>query len=372
MTRYMAPSPCPGRLGLIFRASSSRGSMRAVVKAAPGPGMALQDLPVPQCGPSDALIRVRHAGVCGTDLHIWEWDSWASNRLRPPVVVGHEFAGEIVELGREAEAADLLAVGDLVTAEGHIVCGHCLQCRLGAAHLCQRTQIIGVDRDGAFAEYIAMPASNVMRLDGIPTEVGAIMDPLGNAVHTVLEANVPGSTVLVLGCGPIGCFAVGVARAAGASLVVASEYNPMRLELAHRMGAHVTLNPSADDVLARVRELTGGDGVDLVCEMSGHPSGHAQAFAAARLGGRVNLLGTPSRTTEVDFARDVIFKGLTLYGVTGRKMYETWHQMRRFLRAGQLDPRPVITHRFPLESIAEAIQVIKDGQAGKVILEIGA
>jgi len=243
---------------------------------------------------------------------------------------------------------------------------------LGDGHLCRRTQIIGVDRDGAFADFIVMPASNVIKLDGIPTEIGAIMDPLGNAVHTVLEAQVPGSTVLVLGCGPIGCFAVGVARAAGASLVIASDFNSTRLELAREMGAHVTLNPGTDDVVARVRELTGGDGVDLFCEMSGHPSGHAHALAAARMGGRVNLLGTPNRTTEVDFARDIIFKGLTLYGVTGRKMYQTWHQMRRFLRAGQLDPRPVITHRFPLECIRDAIQVIKDGQAGKVILEIGS
>jgi threonine 3-dehydrogenase len=211
----------------------------------------------------------------------------------------------------------------------------------------------------------------VMKLDGIPTEIGAIMDPMGNAVHTVLEAEVPGSTVLVLGCGPIGCFAIGVARAAGASLVIASDLNSKRLELARAMGAQVTLNPKSDDVVARVRELTGGDGVDLVCEMSGHPSGHAQALAAARMGGRVNLLGTPSRNTEVDFARDIIFKGLTLYGVTGRKMYQTWHQMLRFLRAGQVNPRPVITHRFPLEQIADAIQVIKDGQAGKVILEVG-
>ena len=345
--------------------------MRALVKVGPGPGMEVREVPTPSCGPADVLIRVLAAGVCGTDLHIWEWDHWASGRLKPPVVIGHEFAGRIERLGPEVEAEGLLAVGDLVTAEGHIVCGHCLSCRTGNGHLCSRTRIIGVDRDGAFAEFIVMPASNVMRLDGIPTEVGAIMDPLGNAVHTVLEAEVPGSRVLVLGCGPIGCFAVGVARAAGASLVIASDYNPMRLALARQMGAHVTLNPGSDDVLARVRELTGGDGVDLVCEMSGHPSGHAQAFAAARLGGRVNLLGTPSRTTEVEFARDVIFKGLTLYGVTGRKMYETWHQMRRFLRAGQLDPRPVITHRFPLECIADAIQVIKDGQAGKVILEIG-
>jgi threonine 3-dehydrogenase len=346
--------------------------MRALVKETAGPGIVLREVPVPTCGPNQALIRVHYAGVCGTDLHIWEWDSWASNRLKPPVVVGHEFAGEITQLGVEADKGGLLAVGDRVTAEGHIVCGHCLQCRLGDAHLCRRTQIIGVDRDGAFADYIAVPASNVIKLGSIPTEIGAIMDPMGNAVHTVLEAEVPGSTVLVLGCGPIGCFAIGVARAAGASLVLASDLNPKRLELARAMGAHVTLNPNQDDVVARVRELTGGDGVDLVCEMSGHPSGHAQALAAARMGGRVNLLGTPNRTTEVDFARDIIFKGLTLYGVTGRKMYQTWHQMLRFLRAGQLDPRPVITHRFPVEQIAEAIQVIKDGQAGKVILEIAA
>jgi threonine 3-dehydrogenase len=346
--------------------------MRALVKESAGPGIVLRDVPVPTCGSTEALIQVHHAGVCGTDLHIWEWDSWASNRLKPPVVIGHEFAGRITQLGQEAAQDNLLAVGDLVTAEGHVVCGHCLQCRLGDGHLCRRTQIIGVDRDGAFADFIVMPASNVIKLDGIPTEIGAIMDPLGNAVHTVLEAQVPGSTVLVLGCGPIGCFAVGVARAAGASLVIASDFNPTRLELAREMGAQVTLNPGTDDVVARVRELTGGDGVDLVCEMSGHPSGHAQALAAARMGGRVNLLGTPNRTTEVDFARDIIFKGLTLYGVTGRKLYQTWHQMRRFLRAGQLDPRPVITHRFPLECIRDAIQVIKDGQAGKVILEIGS
>jgi threonine 3-dehydrogenase len=345
--------------------------MRALVKEAAGTGMVLRERPVPACGPNDVLIRVRHAGVCGTDLHIWEWDSWASGRLKPPVVIGHEFAGEIADMGPEARASGLLHVGDLVTAEGHIVCGHCLQCRLGEYHLCRRTQIIGVDRDGAFAEYIAMPASNVIPLDGIPTEIGAIMDPLGNAFHTVLEGGgVAGASVFVLGCGPIGCFAVGVARAAGASLVIASDLNPKRLDIARCLGAHVALNPADTDVVARVRELTGGDGVDLVCEMSGHPSGHAQAFAAARLGGRVNLLGTPSRPTEVDFARDVIFKGLTLYGVTGRKMYETWHQMRRFLGAGQLDPRPVITHRFALEQIADAIRVIKEGQAGKVILEV--
>ena len=346
--------------------------MRALVKTTAGPGMELREVPTPTCGPHEVLIKVHYAGVCGTDLHIWEWDAWASNRLRPPVVIGHEFSGEIVQLGEDAEAAGLLAVGDLVTAEGHIICGHCVPCRTGDFHVCRRTQIIGVDRDGAFADYIAMPASNVIRLDGIAPEIGAIMDPIGNAVHTVLEAEVPGSTVMVIGCGPIGCFAVGIARAAGASLVIASDYNPTRRKIAQAMGAQAVLDPAAGDVTDRVMELTAGDGVDLVCEMSGHPSGHAQAFAVARPAGRVNLLGTPNRTTEVDFARDVIFKGLTVYGVTGRRMYETWALMGRFLRAGQFDPTPVITHRFRLDQIAEAIQVIKDGSAGKVILEIGA
>ena len=259
----------------------------------------------------------------------------------------------------------------MVTAEGHIVCGHCLQCRTGNGHLCKRTQIIGVDRDGAFADYIAMPASNIVRLHGIPVEIGAIMDPVGNAVHTVLEgAELPGSTVFVLGCGPIGCFAVGVAKAAGASTVIASDLNDIRLDLARQMGADLILNPSRDNVVDRILEATHGNGVDLVCEMSGHPAGHAQAFKAARLGGRVNLLGTPSQSTELDFAHEIIFRGLTLYGVTGRKMYSTWNTMGRLIRGGQLDPRPVITHRFPLEQIAEAITVIKDGKAGKVILEI--
>jgi threonine 3-dehydrogenase len=346
--------------------------MRALVKESRGPGLQLREVPVPPVGPHDVLIKVHHAGVCGTDLHIWEWDAWAAARLRPPVIVGHEFAGTISALGPEAGATGLFRIGDGVTAEGHLVCGHCRPCRSGDSHVCTRTRIIGVDRDGAFAEYISMPASNVMLLATIPSEVGAIMDPLGNAFHTVLQSNLAGAAVLVVGCGPIGCFAVGVARAAGAALVMASDYNPRRLEIARAMGAHVTLDPGAEDVTGRVRELTQGEGADLVCEMSGHPDGHYQALAAVRAGGRVNLLGTPTQATTVDFARDVIFRGLTLYGVTGRRMYETWQQMFGLLRAGLLDPRPVITHRFGLAQIEEAIQVIKDGKAGKVILEVSA
>ncbi len=346
--------------------------MRALIKSAPAVGMDLVDRPIPAFGTRDILIKVHHAGVCGTDLHIWEWDAWASGRLRPPVVIGHEFAGEVADLGAETRSEGLFAIGDLVTAEGHVICGHCVPCRTGNGHLCVRTSIIGVDRDGAFAEYISMPASNVMHLDGIPTEIGAIMDPIGNAVHTALEGgDVAGSTALVLGCGPIGCFAVGVLRAAGASLVIASDFNDTRRALATKMGAHHALHPQRDDVVAKARELTGGLGVDLVCEMSGHPAGHATAFAAARPGARSeSSRHAKLERPKVDFARDVIFKGLTLYGVTGRKMYSTWIHMMRLLQSGQLDPRPVVTHRFPMERIADAIGVIKDGSAGKVILDI--
>src|SRR5438552_629947 len=283
------------------------------------------------------------------------------------LVVGHEFAGEIVATG---DGVSELRAGQLVTAEGHIVCGRCLQCRTGNSHICKNTRIIGVDRDGAFAEYIAMPATNVLPLDGVPTTVGAIMDPMGNAFHAVLSAEIQGSSVFVVGCGPIGCFAVGIARAAGAAKVIASDVNAKRLELARRMGAHVTIDATTDDVVRAVLAETAGEGADVVCEMSGVPSALHQAFAAVRLGGRVQLLGIPKGEVPIDFASEIIFKGITVYGVIGRKMYDTWHQMRRYLTAGLLDPRPVITHQFPLAKIDEALAAIRAGDAGKIILEI--
>jgi len=341
--------------------------MQAIVKQKRAPGLTVTSVPKPSPGPGEVLIAVRHAGVCGTDLHIADWNAWAEGRIKPPVVVGHEFAGEIVQVG---DAVSELKTGQLVTAEGHIVCGHCLQCRTGNSHICRNTRIIGVDRDGAFAEYIVMPATNVLPLDGIPTTVGAVMDPMGNAFHTVLSADIPGSTVLVVGCGPIGCFAVGIARAAGAAKVIASDVNATRLALARQMGAHVTVNAATDDVVRVVLEETGGEGADVVCEMSGVPSALHQAFAAVRMGGRVQLLGLPKGQVPIDFANEIIFKGITVYGVIGRKMYETWHQMRRYLSAGLLDPRPVITHQFPLAKIDEALAAIRSGNAGKIILEI--
>ncbi|HJQ65267.1 MAG TPA: L-threonine 3-dehydrogenase [Gemmatimonadales bacterium] len=341
--------------------------MQAVVKEKRAPGLTVTKVPKPVAGRGEVLIAVRHAGVCGTDLHIADWDPWAQGRIRPPVVIGHEFAGAIVQVG---EGVTGLSVGQNVTAEGHIVCGHCLQCRTGNGHICKNTRIIGVDRDGAFAEFIAMPTTNVLPLQSIPTEVGAIMDPMGNAFHTVLSADIPGSTVLVVGCGPIGCFAVGIARAAGAARVIASDINPKRLALATRMGAHVTVNAATEDVVQVVTAETGGEGADVVCEMSGIPSALHQAFRAARMGGHVQLLGIPKGEIAIDLASEIIFKGITVYGVIGRKMYGTWHEMRRFLTAGLLDPRPVITHRFPLSRIDDALAAIRSGDAGKVILEI--
>lgn len=342
--------------------------MRSIQKLNAGPGLAVADAPDATFGSHDILIQVEHAGMCGTDLHIADWDEWAQSRIRPPLVVGHEFAGEIVEIG--SDVGDAFRIGQKVTAEGHIVCGLCHQCRSGNGHVCQKTQIIGVDRDGAFADLIAMPATNVIALGDIPTMIGAIMDPIGNAFHTVLTAPIPASVVLIVGCGPIGCFAVGIAKAAGAARVIAVDLNERRLGLATTMGADLTLNPLHDDVVETVMAETLGEGADVVCEMSGHPDGIRQSLRCAKFGGRVQLLGLPKEDVRLPLSQDVIFKGLTVYGVIGRRMYDTWDQMKRFLESGLFDPRPVITHHIPLELVDEALTAIRSGEAGKVILNI--
>ncbi|HEX5439085.1 MAG TPA: L-threonine 3-dehydrogenase [Gemmatimonadaceae bacterium] len=340
--------------------------MKALVKESAAPGFALRDVPVPTIHDAEVLIRVRRAGVCGTDVHIYNWDSWAQGRVHPPIVVGHEFAGEVAQVGGLVEH---VTVGDRVTAEGHIVDGTCMLCRTGNAHACQHTRVIGVDRDGCFAEYIAMPATNVWPLDdAISFDIGAIHDPMGNAFHTALTAQIPGAVVLITGCGPIGIFAAGICRAAGAAHIIASDVNDTRLALASTMGAHEAVHP--DEVADAVRRATGDLGVDVVLEMSGVPSAIHQAFALVRPAGRVQMLGVPARPMEFNFATELVFKGVTVYGVTGRRMYDTWHQMTRFLRSGTFDPTPVITHRFPLECADEAIRAITSGEAGKVIFEI--
>jgi len=341
--------------------------VKALVKASAAPGFTLEDVAEPTIREDEVLIRVRRAGVCGTDVHIYEWDDWARGRVKPPIIVGHEFAGDVVDVGSLVQD---VCVGDRVTAEGHIVDGRCMLCRTGNAHACRHTQVIGVDRDGCFAEYIAMPATNVWHLDdAVSYDIGGIHDPMGNAFHTALTADIPGANVLVTGCGPIGIFAVGICRAAGASHIIASDVNDKRLALAKTMGAHEALHPK--DVAEAVKRATDGLGVDVVLEMSGVPSAIHQAFALVRPAGRVQMLGVPAKPMEFDFATELVFKGVTVYGVTGRRMYDTWHQMSRFLRSGAFDPTPVITHRFPLEAADEAIRAIRSGEAGKVIFEIG-
>jgi threonine 3-dehydrogenase len=340
--------------------------VKALVKESAAPGFKLKDVAEPRIREDEVLIRVRRAGVCGTDVHIYDWDAWAKGRCKPPLVVGHEFAGDVIQVGRLVTD---VKEGDRVTAEGHIVDGRCLLCRTGNAHVCPYTKIIGVDRDGCFAEYISMPATNVWHLDdAISYDIGGIHDPMGNAFHTVLTAEIPGAVVLVTGCGPIGIFAVGICKAAGASRIIATDINDTRLALAKSMGAHDAVHP--EEATKIVKDATDGLGADVVLEMSGVPAAIHQAFALVRVGGRVQMLGIPSKKVDFDLAAEVIFKGLTIYGVVGRRMYETWHQMTRFLRSGEFDPSPVITHRFPLAEADAAIAVIKSGEAGKVIFEI--
>jgi threonine 3-dehydrogenase len=340
--------------------------MKAIVKDKPGKGMVVRDVPVPKPGHTDVLVRVKAAGICGTDAHIYNWDPWAQGRIKPPLTVGHEFVGEIVELGSEVAG---YRPGEIVSAEGHIACGHCALCRTGQGHICRDVKIIGVDRDGCFAEFISMPATNLWRVPPeIPIEYAAIFDPLGNAFHTVLTAQIPGSTVMVLGCGPIGLMAIAIARASGAVKVIATETNALRQRLAGTMGAHVVLDPSNADIVKAVMDETDGLGVDVACEMSGHPEATRQALRCTRNGGRVQLLGIPTREIPLDLAKDVIFKGITVYGVNGRRMYETWHQMSAYLRAGMIDLAPVITHRVAFAEFERGISAITSGEAGKVVL----
>jgi threonine 3-dehydrogenase len=367
-SRHATFRSAPVYLARVFFLRHGAGlSVRALVKRTAGPGMELMEVPKPTIRADEVLIRVRRAGVCGTDVHIYTWDDWARGRVKPPIIVGHEFAGDVVETG---PLVTDVHVGDRVTAEGHIVDGHCLLCRTGNSHVCPYTRIIGVDRDGCFADFIAMPATNVWRLDPSTSyEIGGIHDPMGNAFHTALTAEIPGANVLITGCGPIGLFAVGICKAAGAARVIASDINDTRLALARRMGADDVVHPNEAE--AAVRAVSDGLGADVVLEMSGAPAAVRQALALVRVGGRVQMLGIPARPMEIDFATQVIFKGITIYGVVGRRMYDTWILMTRFLRSGRFDPTPVITHRFPLEAVDEAMRVIQEGEAGKVVFEIG-
>ncbi len=344
-------------------------TMRALVKATAAPGFELRQVPIPEIGPRDVLIKVRKAAVCGTDVHIYEWDPWAAGRVHPGTVIGHEFMGEVAAVG---DAVTSIAVGDRVSGEGHIGCGQCYACRTGQGHICDRVDIIGIDVDGCFADYVRLPDTNVWKLHGsISDTIGAIHDPLGNAMHTVMVDDVSGQSVLVVGAGPVGLMITTIARAAGAIDIVTLDVNPKRLALATGMGADAAFDPRESGIeqtlLARTR---GGRGFDVMLEASGNPSGIALGIKLLRSGGWAALLGIPSRDVSFNLANDVIFKGVTLHGVNGRRMYETWYQVESFLLHGRIDPSPVITHTLPMEDYARAFDLLRTGDAIKIVLDV--
>jgi threonine 3-dehydrogenase len=342
------------------------GKMKAALKAEAAPGATIALVDIPQIGPQDLLVEVKAASICGTDLHIYEWDAWAQNRLKTPRIFGHEFAGEVVEVGREVKE---FVSGDFVTAETHIACGHCYQCRTGQAHVCRNVQILGVDRDGAFAQYIAIPESVAWKTGKeIEHSVASIQEPFGNAVHATFAGEIADMTVAVFGCGPIGLWAVGLASISGSPTIFAIEPNHMRLDIAAKMGADYLINPREVDPVQKILDVTDGLGVDVVLEMSGYPLAIRQGFKVLRNGGRISLLGIPSNMVELDLANDIIFKGATVLGISGRLIFDTWYRTRRILESGQLDLKQVITHTLPFEQIHEAMEIMKSGDCGKIVL----
>ncbi len=339
--------------------------MKAIAKVFPLPGLDVVEVEMPTVCPGDVLIKIKIAGICGTDLHVYSWDEWSAKRLKLPVVLGHEFCGEVVEVGSEVRR---VRVGDLVTAECHITCGHCYQCKTGQAHVCSHVEVCGIDRNGSFAEYLVMPEHYVWELaPEIPAEVGAIFDPIGNAVHTVLSGEIAGTTVAVVGCGPIGLAAIPIARAAGATRVVGFDISDFRLALARKLGADAVVNGGNGAVQAAT-ELTEGVGFDVVLEMSGDPDAITSAFKMARAGGRVSLLGLPKSPVEIDIGSDVVLKGLIVQGIHGRRMFKTWYQATRLIQSHRVDLFPIITHRMRFEDIDRAMEIMASGQCGKVLL----
>jgi threonine 3-dehydrogenase len=340
--------------------------MRALRKIQAAKGLQIESVAIPAIGARDVLVRVKAASICGTDLHIYGWDRWSQGRIKPPVTLGHEFCGVVERVGEEVTAVQ---AGDFVSAEMHVNCGHCHQCRLGEAHICQNLHIIGIDRDGAFAEFVKIPASNIWKLDpAIPEHYGAILDPLGNAVHAVLAGAISGQTVLVTGCGPIGLMAIAVAKACGSSTVFATETNEHRRVMAKKMGADVVLNPASENVVARILAETEETGVDVLLEMSGNPTAIQQGFKALRAGGCASLLGIPTENVPLDLVNDVIFKGATVQGIYGRRMYDTWVQMTALLKAGRLNLEPLFGERASLDKFEGAFTLLQGGLAGKILL----
>ncbi len=339
--------------------------MQALVKRESRPGLALESVPIPDCGINDVLIRVHKTAICGTDVHIWNWDAWAQKTIPIPMVIGHEFVGTVAAMGSNVHD---LQIGDIVSGEGHIVCGRCRNCLAGRRHLCRDTQGVGVNRPGAFAEYLCIPVTNVWHVDPrIPMDIAAIFDPFGNATHTALAFSVLGEDVLITGAGPIGIMATAIAKHAGARYVVTTDVNPYRLALAKKMGATVALDIRERSVADVQKELNMKEGFDIGLEMSGSGEAFKDMLANMCHGGRIALLGIPTKELAIDW-NVVIFNMLTIKGIYGREMYETWYMMQSMIQTG-LDITPVITHRFDYTEFEQAFQVMRSGNSGKVIMD---
>ncbi|MBP8903058.1 MAG: L-threonine 3-dehydrogenase [Paludibacteraceae bacterium] len=338
--------------------------MKALVKSKAEKGIWMEDVPVPETGINDVLIKIKKTSICGTDLHIYKWDDWAQNTIKVPMTIGHEYVGVVVEKGKGVKN---VKIGDRVTGEGHIACGHCRNCRRGKLHVCENTIGIGVNRDGAFAEYLSLPASNVVHLDDrIPDDIASIMDPFGNATHTALSFPLIGEDVLITGAGLIGTMATGISRFAGARYIVVSDFSDYRLEIAKKMGATITVNPSKGETIQGAMKELRMRGFDVGLEMSGAPSAFRDMIDNMYNGSKISLLGILPNTTTVDWNK-IIFKALTLKGIYGREMWETWYKMEQMLISG-FDLNPVITHRFGIDEFQQGFDIMESGQCGKVIL----
>jgi threonine 3-dehydrogenase len=343
-------------------------TMLAVMKGGPQPGATVAQVEMPSCGPDDLLLKVRATSICGTDLHIYNWDPWAQGTIRPPLVFGHEFTGEVVEAGR---AVTGFTPGDCVSVESHIPCTTCHQCTHGRMHICDRLKIVGVHRPGCFAQYASVPAIVAWKnTPGMPPDLATLMEPMGNAVHAVSAAGVAGKSVAVFGCGPAGLFSTATSKAYGAASIFAVDVNANRLELARTVGADECFNGADPDLVGTLVKRSGGYGLDVAFEMSGNPKAMANALRSLKKGGTVVAFGLPSKTVEVDLANDVILTGRTVLGIVGRLMFDTWKEMQRLLDEGRLNPRPIITHTFRLAEFEKAITTFKaeDARVGKVVM----
>ncbi len=338
--------------------------MKALVKQRPEKGVWMEDRPIPEIGVNDVLIKMKKTSICGTDLHIYMWDEWSQNTIKTPMIIGHEYVGEIVDMGSGVKN---LKVGDRVTGEGHLTCGHCRNCRRGKLHVCENTVGIGVNIDGAFAEYMRLPAENVVKLDPrIPDEIASIMDPFGNATHTALSFPLIAEDVLITGAGLIGSMATAIAKFAGARHIVVTDLSDYRLNIAKKMGATLTVNPSKGETIEDAIEKLGMVGFDVGLEMSGSPHAFNDMIKNMYNGSKISLLGILPNSTKVNW-HDIIFKSLTLKGIYGREMWETWYQMEQMLISG-IDLSPIITHRLPIDDFQKGFEIMESGQCGKVVL----